>query len=138
MHGSPLLRTLLITALLLLAGAPLWHLTHGTVTAHAATATAESTSKVHLAVTFAQEPLRFQVSYLGKPIWQVDRVTAPAMENQIAMSYPKEGVDLEFKVEWPPGTPLTAARLSVAANENEPVEKTLWGAGKIDDVLTFP
>jgi hypothetical protein len=54
------------------------------------------------------------------------------------MSYPKEGVDLEYNVVWPPGTPLCAARLSVAANDAEPVEKTLWGTGTVDDVLSFP
>jgi len=26
----------------------------------------------------------------------------------------------------------------VAPNDAEPVEKTLWGAGQVDDVLSFP
>jgi hypothetical protein len=65
-------------------------------------------------------------------------VTTLTAEKDIAMNYPKEGVDLEYNVVWPPGTPLSAARLSVAANEGEPVEKTLWGEGQVDDVLSFP
>jgi len=93
---------------------------------------------VHLAVAFSQKPLRFEIDYLGKPVWQSDLVTAPAAQKDIAMAYPKEGVDLEYKVVWPPGTPLSAARLSVAANDAEPVEKTLWGTGQVDDVLSFP
>ncbi len=31
----------------------------------------------------------------------------------------------------------TAARLSVAVNDAEPIEKSLWGTGQVDDVLTF-
>ncbi len=53
------------------------------------------------------------------------------------MAYPKEGVDLEYKVVWPPGTPLCAARLSVAPGRRRTGGKTLWGTGRVDDVL-FP
>ena len=91
-----------------------------------------------LEVAFAQKPLRFEIDYLGQPIWQSDLVTSLTAEKDLAMAYPKEGVDLEYKVAWPPGTPLCAARLSVAANDAELVEKTLWGTGQIDDVLSFP
>jgi hypothetical protein len=103
-----------------------------------ATAVPEARSQVHLAVAFAQKPLRFEISYLGKPIWQAEVVTTLTAEKDIAMTYPKEGVDLEYKVVWAPGTPLCAARLSVAPNDAEPVEKTLWGTGQVDDVLSFP
>lgn len=140
MHGSPLLRTAGVLLLLLLAGVPLYRMTHeaaAAIVAPAASAPAEN-SQVRLEVAFAQKPVHFQISYLGKPIWESDNVTGLTAEKGIAMNYPKEGVDLEFNVTWPAGTPLCAARLSVAANEAEPVEKTLWGTGQIDDVLTFP
>jgi len=140
MHGSPLLRTVAVILLLLAAGVPLWRMTHEAAAASVipTAAAPEAQSQVHLEVAFARKPLRFAVSYLGKPIWQSEMVTALTAEKDIAMNYPKEGVDLEYNVVWPPGTPLCAARLSVAANDAEPVEKTLWGAGQVDDVLSFP
>jgi hypothetical protein len=140
MHGSPLLRTAVIVLLLLLAGIPLWRMTHEAAAASVvpAASTPQAQSQVHLSVAFAQKPLRFTISYLGKPIWQSDLVTTLTAEKDIAMTYPKEGVDLEYNVVWPPGTPLCAARLSVAPNDAEPVEKTLWGTGQVDDVLSFP
>lgn len=140
MHGSPLLRTVVVILLLLAAGVPLWRMTHESAAASVIPLVAgpEAQSQVRLAVAFAQKPLRFEVSYLGKPVWQSELMTSLTAEKEIAMTYPKEGVDLEFKVAWPPGTPLCAARLSVAANDSEPVEKTLWGRGQVDDVLTFP
>ena len=130
----------MVVVALLVAAVPLWRMTHETAAASVipATAAPEEQSQVHLAVAFAQKPLRFEIDYLGKPIWQSDLVTSLTAEKDLAMAYPKEGVDLEYKVVWPPGTPLCAARLSVAANDAEPVEKTLWGTGQIDDVLSFP
>jgi hypothetical protein len=140
MHGSPLLRTIAIMLALLAAAVPLWRMTHeaAAATVIPATAAAETVSQVHLAVAFAQKPLRFEIDYLGKPVWESELVTGLTAEKEIRMAYPKEGVDLEYKVVWPAGTPLCAARLSVAANDAEAVEKTLWGTGQVDDVLSFP
>jgi len=140
MHGSPFLRTIAVILALLAAAIPLWRMTHEAAAASVipATSAPETESRVHMAVAFAQKPLRFEIDYLGRPVWQSDLVTTLTAEKDIGMTYPKEGVDLEYKVVWPPGTPLCAARLSVAANDAEPVEKTLWGTGQVDDVLSFP
>lgn len=144
MHGSPLLRTLGVLLVLLAAGVPLVRLTatatnvaFETPSAYAAAA-AQPRQRVVLAVGFAARPVRFEVRYLGKTIWAEEPVTGLTAENSITMTVPKEGADLEYKVLWPPGTALTAARLSVAVDDGEPVEKTLWGTGQVDDVLTFP
>src|ERR1700694_4047364 len=119
---------------------PLRHLTRASSPAPAAPAPAPGSPlvPVRLAVAFAQKPLRFEIDYLGKPLWKDDAVQATTAEKTIAMPYPKEGVDLEYKVAWPAGNPLAAARLSVAAGQAEPSSKTLWGAGQVDDILTFP
>jgi len=144
MHGSPLLRTGAIILLLLAAGIPMWRMTHESAAASVNVAPASDASApdrqtvVHLAVAFAQKPLRFEISHLGKAVWSMDMVTGLTAEKDVSMAYPKEGVDLEFKVVWPPGTALAAARLSVAADDAEPVAKSLWGAGQVDDVLSFP
>jgi hypothetical protein len=140
MHGSPLLRTVWILVALLLAGVPMWRMTHESAAAVVAPVTAAGAkeSEVHLEVAFAERPVRFEVDYLGKAIWEEAPVNALTESKDVGMIYPKEGVDLEYKVTWAPGTPLTAARLAVAANDAEPVEKTLWGTGNVDDVLSFP
>lgn len=140
MHGSPALRTIAVILALLAAAIPLWRMTHESAAASVipAVVSPEAQSRVHLAVAFAQKPLRYEIDYLGKPIWQSEFATSLTADKDVAMAYPKEGVDLEYKVTWPPGTPLCAARLSVAANDAEPVEKTLWGTGQVDDVLSFP
>jgi hypothetical protein len=142
MHGSPLLRTIIVIIALLAAAVPLWRMTHETAAASVLPVVgsqgAEAQSKVHLAVAFAQKPASFEIDYLGKPVWREDPASAVTAEKELSMNYPKEGVDLEYKVQWPPGTQMTAARLSVAVNDAEPVEKTLWGSGQVDDVLTFP
>jgi hypothetical protein len=141
MHGSPLLRTIAVTLLLLLMGIPMWRMTHEQAAASVVptvAAPAQTQSIVHLAVAFAAKPSRFTISYLGQPIWDSSNVSDLTAQKDVAMIYPKEGVDLEYSVTWPPGTQICAARLSVAANDAEPVEKTLWGSGQIDDVLTFP
>ena len=141
MHGSPILRTIVVLLVLLLAGIPMYRMTHevaGVSVIPPAAAGAAHASTVHLGVAFAQKPVRFEVLYLGKPIWAEEPVTALAETRDLTMQYPKEGVDLEYKVLWPPGTPLTAARLSAGADDAEPVEKTLWGSGQVDDVLSFP
>jgi len=129
-----------VLLLLLAAGVPLWRMTHESAAASVipAASAPEARSHVHLDVAFAQKPLRFEVGYLGRTIWEAEMPAALTAQKEIAMNYPKEGVDLEFKVVWPPGTPLCAARLSVAANDAEPVEKTLWGTGEVDDVVSFP
>ena len=130
----------MIVLALLAAGVPLWHMTHEAAAASALPDVAgpDANSTVHLAVTFAQRPVRFEIDYLGKAVWQSEVVSALTAQKDISINYPKEGADFEYKVTWPPGTPLTAARLSVSANAGEPVEKTLWGTGQVDDVLTFP
>lgn len=140
MHGSPLLRTISVIILLLLAGIPLWRMTHEAAAASVIpeVAAPEAQSTVHMEAGFSPKPLRFEVSYLGKIVWQSDLVTADSAQKDIAMPYPKEGVDLEYKVTWPPGAGQCAARLSVAPGDAEPVVKTLWGNGEVDDVLTFP
>ena len=140
MHGSPLLRTISVIFLLLLAGIPLWRMTHEAAAESVipAVVAPQAQTQVHLEAGFAPRPLRFEVSYLGKTIWQSELVTTDTVSKDIAMTYPKEGVDLQYKVVWPPGAQQCAARLSVAAGDAEPVERTLWGNGEVDDVLTFP
>lgn len=132
-----------MTLVLLAVSLPLWRLTHASAqsarpAATGQTASPEGAVQVHLAVAFTQKPVRFEIDWLGKPIWEEEAVQGATQEKTVAMAYPKEGIDLEYKVQWPAGTPLAAARLTVAAGDTEPLSKTVWGATQADDVLSFP
>jgi hypothetical protein len=47
-------------------------------------------------------------------------------------------VDLVFHIEWPEGGPLAAARVRFTDPSGETREKSVWGQGVVDEVLTFP
>ena len=52
------------------------------------------------------------------------------------MQFPKDGIDLEVKADWLPGTPLTAVRVTVTHSYGS-TEQSAWGKEKVDAVLTF-
>ena len=93
---------------------------------------------VHIALTFAHAPADFQVMYLGKVIWPGWEGKQPGetAQKDFSMEFPKEGIDLEIKAEWPPGTPATAVRVAVTHGYGT-TEQTAWGKDSVDTVLTF-
>jgi hypothetical protein len=137
MRGSPLLRAFFIIVVLLLMAIPLWQLTHkAEAVMDLSTAPAAVKAPVHIQLTFAHEATGFQVLYLGKVIWEGKE---PGLEAQkdFALEFPKEGIDLEIKVEWLPATPETAVRVAVTHNYGS-TEQTAWAVkGSLDKVLTF-
>lgn len=137
MRGAPLLRAVLVIIVLLLAAIPVWKLTHQTVeasTVSEATAPAAE-SPVGIELTFAHPPLDFQVLHLGKVIWE-GKQPGETVRKDFAMEFPKEGIDLEIKADWLPGTPLTAMRMTVTHGYGS-TEQTAWGKDNVDAVLTF-
>ena len=99
----------------------------------AAAATAES--RVHLRIVSTAAPFTFSVSHLGKIIWQGESLT-PAVEKDVALPFPKEGIDLALEAKWSAGG-TAAVKLSVARGDEEPVAQTVWGDGTASDVFTF-
>lgn len=136
MRGSPLLRAIAVIAVLLLAAIPIWKMTHQAKASMDLVALSPSSneSPVHIALAFAHAPEEFQVLYLGKEIW--DGKPGEPLEKDFSMEFPKEGIDLEVKAEWLPGTPLTAVRMTLTHNYGTS-EQTVWGKGNVDAVLTF-
>jgi hypothetical protein len=55
----------------------------------------------------------------------------------LRLPIPREGIDLSLEIEWQ-GSDNAAAKLVVSHDDNDPVERTVWGNGKASDVLTFP
>jgi hypothetical protein len=137
MRGSPVLRAIVVVIVMLLAGIPLWRLTHTVAAPMEETPSApKASSSVSLELTFAHPPSDFQILHLGKVIWE-GKEPGETAHQTVAMEFPKEGIDLEIKANWPAGTPLTAVRLTVTRGDDNPIEKTVWGQGNLDEVLTF-
>jgi len=137
MRGAPLLRAVLVIIVLLLAAIPVWKLTHQAVASTESPGTPASTaeSPVGIELTFAHAPADFQVLHLGKVIWE-GRQPGETMKKDFAMEFPKEGIDLEIKADWLPGTPPTAVRVTVTHGYGT-TDQTAWGKDNVDAVLTF-
>jgi hypothetical protein len=139
MRGSPLLRAAIALFVLLALGVPLWRLTHAEEAPQAlARPTAPAEAKaIHLQLDFTLPPKKFQVLHLGKEIWSEDGPGAE-IERDLRLAYPDQGVDLQFHIEWPDDAPLAAMRARLTDPAGDTHEKSLWGKGVVDDVLTFP
>ena len=139
MRGSPLLRAAIAFLVLLALGIPLWRLTHAAEPTQAQTQPAPATEAkaIHLQLDFTLAPKKIQVLHLGKEVWSED-APAAEIERDLKIAYPDQGVDLQFHIEWPDDPPLAAMRAKLTDPAGDTHEKSLWGKGVVDDVLTFP
>src|SRR5205814_1882139 len=98
--------------------------------------TAASSSRVEIALSFSSQAKRVLIQHLGREIWAK---TAPGMEENatVELPWPKEGVELRVKVEWPEGAPMAAMRMRVAAPDGTEHDRSVWGRGSADEVLVF-
>lgn len=139
MRGSPLIRALLAFLAIALLGLPLWHLTTSTeVEATAATPVPATEAKaIGLQLTFTTVPKSFVVRHLEKDIWSESAPQAE-MEREVMIPFPEKGVDLIVRIEWPAEAPLAAARMRLTDPNGDAHEKSVWGQGSVEGVLTFP
>ena len=139
MRGSPLLRAAIALFALLALGVPLWRLTHAAEAPQArAQPTAPAEAKaIHLQLDFTLPPKKIQVLNLGKVVWS-ENAPASEIERDLPLVYPDQGVDLQFHIEWADDAPLAAMRAKLTDPAGDTHEKSLWGKGVVDDVLTFP
>ncbi len=139
MRGSPLIRALLAFLIIASLGWPLWQLTRPeeTVAAVPAPVVAPEKKAIELHLTFTTVPKSFTVRHLDGDVWKESAPTAD-MEHEVAVVYPPEGVDLQFHVEWPEDVPIAAMRVQLTDPAGDAHEKSLWGKGVVDDVLSFP
>ena len=139
MRGSPLIRALLAFLIIASLGWPLWQLTRPeeTVAAVPAPVVAPEKKAIELHLTFTTVPKSFTVRHLENDIW---KETAPQadMDKSISLDYPREGIDLQFHIEWPDDVPASAMRAQLTDPAGDTHDKSLWGKGATDDVLTFP
>jgi hypothetical protein len=141
MRGSPLLRALLAFIIIGFMGWPLWQLTKPQeVAASTPTpkpATPAATKAIGLHLNFTAVPKSFVIKHLDKEVWKVASPEAD-MEQQVTLDYPDEGVDLQFHIEWADDAPLSAMRVRLTDPAGDRHEKSVWGKGVVDEVVTFP
>ena len=137
MKGSPLLRAVLAFVAIALAGLPLWKLTRAGE-ADAAPAKADAAAaQIPMRLTFSVAPRSFAISHLGAVVW-ADGTQGTDVTNTLALAYPKEGVDLQVKVAWPADAGDAALRVRLTDPDGVEHDKTVWGRGEMEEVVTFP
>ena len=139
MKGSPLLRAFVAFALIALAGVPLWKLTRADATVAAPAQVEAGAVPVSLRLTFSAVPESFAISHLGKVVWAdgSNKSHTTYESDKLALPFPKEGVDLVVKVAWP-GDAEGAVRLRLTDPDGNEHDKTIWGHGAMEEVVTFP
>ncbi len=139
MRGSPLVRALLAFFVIALLGWPLWQLTRPEADAAPAPQAPPPTVQkaIHLHLTFTAVPKNLVVRHLDGEVWKAAAPEAD-MEKDISLDYPAEGVDLQFHLEWPEDGPMAAMRVQLTDPAGDTHEKSVWGKGIVDEVVTFP
>lgn len=139
MRGSPILRALVALGILLALGWPLHRLLNAGETGSGGVPLpmpkVEQKRAVHLQVSFTAAPAELRVLSLGEVVWTE---TKPALEveRDLTVAFPKEGIELEFDVDWPEG-PRNAAKVVLTDPEGVQHPGFVWGSGKTTEVLTF-
>ena len=136
MKGSPLLRALLAFLAIAAMGVPLWKVTRAGSAVAAPVQVEAGVTQIALRLTFSVAPRSFAVVHLGKVVWAsgTDRTD---VTNAFALAYPKEGVDLQVKVAWPADAE-GAVRVRLTDPDGNEHDKTLWGRGEMEEMVTFP
>ncbi|HEX6565286.1 MAG TPA: hypothetical protein VF020_13430 [Chthoniobacterales bacterium] len=135
MRGSPLAQAVLVVAALLLLLIPLHRLTQREQRPVPQTAVSTPSKQVHLALRTTAVPCRFQITFLGKTLWEEDAAT-PELAKDFDIHFPKEGIDLVVEATWE-SKALAAMEITLSLPDGTAIHKTLWGQGTASDVLTF-
>ena len=140
MKGSPLTRALVLLGVIILLGWPLHRLTSQTgqpSSQEAAAAVApETAAAIPVVLTFSRPALKVEVRHLEKVVWAR---TTPALSERVELSipFPKEGVELGVTVEWE-GESIGALRMQLSPPEGSELERSVWGSGSVETVVSFP
>lgn len=143
MRGSPVLRAVLVFVALLALSPVIWSITRKyeqpaePSKALVPTPDAVQVSQVEGRWTFTTPPLRVAVKHLGSELWSKSS-PGLAVDFSGAMPWPKEGVELQVRVEWPNGTETAAGRLRLVGPDGTQYDRSVWGGTHAEEVLTFP
>ncbi|MGB8166403.1 MAG: hypothetical protein WCF18_02860 [Chthoniobacteraceae bacterium] len=98
---------------------------------------AAAVREITLQLTFSVPPKTLRVLHAGQAVWTED-APSEEMERKLRLAFPPEGIDLQFQAEFDADAKHAAMRVKLTDPEGNEREKSLWGAGTIDDVLSFP
>jgi hypothetical protein len=130
-------RALLAFLAIASTGLPLWKLTRPTAPTTALQPAPVVLSDIPIEVTFSHAPERCSILHLGKVVW-TQRAPALDVHETLRLEYPREGIDLEVQVAWPSAIEQAAMRVKISDPDGREHEKTIWGHGEMNEVLTFP
>ena len=143
MKGTPLLRAVVLLATLLLLAWPLSRVTGPTnaqgqsrTKLPAAQTPDAPPQKLPLTLSFTRNAGRIELRHLGAVVWAKDR---PELRESVDLNlpFPQEGIELDVTVQWP-GAELSALRLQLATPDGTELERSAWGAGTLEAVISFP
>ncbi len=139
MRGSPLLRAALTLCVLLALGWPLQVITRPAAENLAGPATApvsEAVSKLPLKLTFSRAAKSAELLYSGKRVWFVEK-PGVSVSLSLNLPFPKEGIELEARVEWE-GEEPSALRLQLVTPEGDEIDRSVWGQEAVQSIVPFP
>ena len=125
----------LVVIVLLLLLIPLHRLTDRAASGTAVISPPSSTKHAQLSIRSTAAPFRFQIEFLGKVLW-AESSSSPELSKEVDIDFPKEGIDLAVDGSWD-SQELVALEVSVSLPDGATLEKTLWGRGRISDVITL-
>ena len=137
MRGSPLVRAIMTVIALLALLFPLQRLTshQGAAMLQPSEEVSTVKKKIHLELTSATVPFKFQITHGGQPIWSGES-TSTTIATDTELKFPPEGIDLVLDVSWAQDKE-TAARLALTPEGSDTIVKTIWGTVSASEVLTF-
>jgi hypothetical protein len=139
MRGLPLLRAALTLCALLALGWPLQVITRPAAENVAGPATApvsDAVSKLPLKLTFSRTAKSAELLYSGKRVWFAEK-PGVAVSLSLDLPFPKEGIELEARVEWE-GEEQSALRLQLVTPEGDEIDRSVWGQGALQSIVPFP
>jgi len=93
--------------------------------------------EIQLQLTSTTPLKSIKVLHLGTVIWNETNPNAN-MERALQLPWPGEGVDLRFQVEWEADVSFAGIRVQLTDPSGTLHEKSIWGEGTAEEVLTFP
>jgi hypothetical protein len=139
MRGSPLLRAALTLCALLALGWPLQVITRpaaDVVEVPVAAAFPDPVSKLSLNLTFSRAAKSAELLYSGKRVWFAEK-PGVAVSLSLDLPFPKEGIELEARVEWE-GEEQSALRLQLVTPEGDEIDRSVWGQEAVQSIVPFP
>ena len=140
MKGSPLTRALVLLGLMLALAWPLYVLTERAGEAVVVSVPEKSAAEASVfgpfQMTFSKPAARVELRHLGKVVWTRE---APGLKEagDLNIPFPKEGVELGVHVEWV-GAGEGALRLQGTSPTGVGMDRSVWGAGLVDEIVSFP